>query len=78
MIQWKYASSGSSNTVSNKSISLPISHSNTNYAYFLCPVGYIESATVNWNRWGLKKVNGNTVQFQNLITEGMYIITIGY
>lgn len=78
LIQWKYASSGSSNTVSNKSISLPISHSNTNYAYFLCPVGYIESATVNWNRWGLKKVNGNTVQFQNLITEGMYIITIGY
>lgn len=78
IIQWKYASSGSSNTVSNKSITLPISHSNTNYTYFLCPVGYIESVSVNWNRWGLKKVNGNTVQFQNLISEGMYIITIGY
>ena len=78
IIQWKYASSGSSNTVSDKSITLPIYHSNTNYAYFLCPVGYIESANVNWNRWGLKKVNGNTVQFQNLISEGMYIITIGY
>ena len=77
MIQWKYASSGSSNTVSNKSISLPIYHSNTEYAYFLCPAAPT-SGTMDWSRWGITKVDGNTVKFQNLIAEGMYIITIGY
>ena len=78
IIQWKYVSSGSNNTVSNVSTKLLISHSNTEYACFLCPAGYIEDATMNWNRWGLEKVDGITVKFQNLIREGMYILTIGY
>lgn len=78
IIQWKHAVSGSSSTVSNKSIPLPIAHSNTNYAYLLCPVGSsLSSGDMSWNRFGITK-NSGSVTFQNLISEGMYIITIGY
>ena len=78
IIQWKHAVSGSSSTVSNRSIPLPVAHSNTNYAYLLCPVGSnLGSGEMVWNRWGITK-DVNSVKFQNLISEGMYIITIGY
>ena len=71
-------SSGSSSTVSNKSVNLPIEHSNTNYAYWLCPVGSnLGSGGMNWNRFGITKSTGS-VTFQNLISEGMYILTMGY
>ena len=78
IIQWKHAVSGVNDTVANKSIPLPIAHSDTNYAYFLCPVGSnLGSGEMVWNRWGITKYLGS-VKFQNLIKEGMYIITIGY
>ena len=69
--------SGSSSTVSNKNIYLPISYSNTDYAYWLCPVGTsLSSGEMSWNRFGITK-STNSVTFQNLISEGMYILTIG-
>ncbi len=70
--------SGVNDTVANRSITLPITHSDTNYAYFLCPVGSkLGSGEMVWNRLGITKYIGS-VTFQNLIKEGMYIITIGY
>ena len=78
IIQWKHALSGVNDTVANRSIALPIAHSNTNYAYLLCPAGpSLGSGEMVWNRWGITKYIGS-ITFQNLIKEGMYIITIGY
>ena len=77
LIQWKHMTSGSSSTVSNKNITLPVSYPNTNYIYWLCPAGNnLASSEMNWNRFGITK-HQSSVTFQNLISEGMYILTIG-